>query len=149
MSNRVTWTVLSAFFCLFRGAPPPRNAVGPHPHRLPALASLAPVASGTKPLGSASCRTGLSRSFVAAACPSGWLPLDSGAEQSEPLAGVGAGPHTFAGVGPREQLNNADGRLQVSRQIKKVLEAAGFAPASENTSPQEYYDAYPLLNCRP
>ena len=31
----------------------------------------------------------------------------------------------------------------------RMVEAAGFAPASENTSPQEYYDAYPLLSCRP
>jgi len=31
----------------------------------------------------------------------------------------------------------------------RMVEAAGFAPASEHTSPQEYYDAYPLLNCRP
>ena len=39
------------------------------------------------------------------------------------------------------------GTLRVDRERR--VEAAGFAPASENTSPQEYYDAYPLLICRP
>ena len=63
-----------------------------------------------------------------------------GAERSEALAvRCGVGPHAFAGVGPREATPKGERRV----------EAAGFAPASENTSPQEYYDAYPLLNCRP
>ena len=35
----------SALLSLFRGAPPPRNRVGPHPHALPALALLAPLVS--------------------------------------------------------------------------------------------------------
>jgi hypothetical protein len=30
----------------------------------------------------------------------------------------------------------------------RMVEAPGFAPGSENTSPQEYYDAYPLLKSR-
>jgi hypothetical protein len=29
-----------------------------------------------------------------------------------------------------------------------MVEAPGFAPGSENTSPQECYDAYPLLKSR-
>ena len=44
---------MSAFIGLCRGAPPPRSRVGPHPHALPALASLAPVVRGTWLLGSA------------------------------------------------------------------------------------------------
>ena len=61
---------------------------------------------------------------------------------------MGVGPHAFRGWGPAKQLRVlTDGRKLADRS--EGLEAAGFAPASENTSPQEYYDAYPLLNCRP
>ena len=75
------------------------------------------------------------------------LCLVTGAEQSEALAGVGVGPHTFAGVGANNKRMLTGGCESAFRS--KGMEAAGFAPASENTSPQEYYDAYPLLNCRP
>src|SRR5262245_26561825 len=46
----VTWRTGSAFFGLFRGAPPPRNLAGPHPRQLPALASLAPLFTHNGPL---------------------------------------------------------------------------------------------------
>src|SRR5688572_19491034 len=38
---------------------------------------------------------------------------------------------------------------EAPKEPSRMVEAAGFAPASENTYPQEYYDAYPLLICRP
>ena len=48
------------------GAPPPPARVGPHPHALPALASLAPVNSNNKPLGSA-IRSRVHRKLIQAA----------------------------------------------------------------------------------
>src|SRR5262245_41873463 len=50
-NSRVVPKVLSALLGLRRGAPPPRRRVEPHPHALPALASLAPVFTHNGPLG--------------------------------------------------------------------------------------------------
>ena len=66
---------------------------GPHPHALPALASLAPVSSGIWLLGLAKRRKRQPQN----ADPSGKGLLDNGAERSEALAGVGVGPHARAG----------------------------------------------------
>ena len=55
----------SAFF-VGRGAPPPRPRVGPHPHALPALASLAPVVSNNEALGSAFSSDALRKPIQAA-----------------------------------------------------------------------------------
>ena len=49
------WAVISIIWFASRG-PTPATRVGPHPHALPALASLAPVISGNGVLGSAICR---------------------------------------------------------------------------------------------
>ena len=93
--------VLSALFGLFRGAPPPRNPVGPHPHGLSALALLAPVISSNGVLGLAIGSASLPSEMLNPAPPlipqnadpSGKGLLTSGAERSEALTGVGVGPH--------------------------------------------------------
>ena len=87
------------------------------------------------------------------------MPLNTGASEASAGSHGGGAPWVSRGWAPR---NNKE-KLTLGRELPrgsknpnarmskwvKVVEAAGFAPASENTSPQEYYDAYPLLSCRP
>src|SRR5215204_641346 len=120
--------LLSTFIGLFRGAPRPRNRVGPHPHALPALVSLAPVISSNEVLGSAISVKALKTLAQAARCCSPPAPSEARRWQRVGVVTIASPAPPSSAGGSEPALRRELGRWDLTAiGINQVIGAGIFA----------------------